>query len=104
MLFVNIIFYLLLFNDKTFIYFLQTEALVGASAEVEKVTQTSNPKNSDDIMSVLLAHEKRGGDGSALTAAAVKAALPDPSDSSDGEQSHDESPTSPDGINILTYY
>lgn len=54
-------------------------------------------------MSVLLAHEKRGGDGNALTAAAVKAALPDPSDSSDGEQSRDESPTSPDG-NYKKFY
>ncbi|XP_014276470.1 general transcription factor IIE subunit 1 [Halyomorpha halys] len=79
----------------------QTEALVGASAEVEKATTTSNPKNSDDIMSVLLAHEKRGGDGTALTAAAVKAALPDPSDSSDGEQSRDESPTSPDVAEMM---
>ncbi|CAH1401859.1 unnamed protein product [Nezara viridula] len=79
----------------------QTEALVGASSEVEKATTTSNPKNSDDIMSVLLAHEKRGGDGNALTAAAVKAALPDPSDSSDGEQSRDESPTSPDVAEMM---
>ncbi|XP_014251143.1 general transcription factor IIE subunit 1 [Cimex lectularius] len=65
----------------------QTEALVGASAEVEKAV--SNPKNSDDIMSVLLAHEKKG-DG-AMTAAAVKAAMPDNSDSSDDEQSKADS-------------
>jgi len=74
----------------------QTEALVGASQEAEKGNAVPT-KGGDDIMSVLLAHEKRGGDGgaTAMTAAAIKAALPD-SDSSDDEQSNEKSVESPD--------
>ncbi|XP_073981525.1 transcription factor IIEalpha [Rhodnius prolixus] len=69
----------------------QTEALVGVSAEAEK-TIVNNPKNNDDIMSVLLAHEKRG-DGT-VSSASVKATHPDASDSSDGEHSKEDSPES----------
>uniref|UniRef100_A0A023F9G6 General transcription factor IIE subunit 1 n=1 Tax=Triatoma infestans TaxID=30076 RepID=A0A023F9G6_TRIIF len=69
----------------------QTEALVGVSAEAEK-TIVNNPKNNDDIMSVLLAHEKRG-DGT-VSSASMKATHPDGSDSSDGEHSKDDSPES----------
>ena len=61
----------------------------------------TNPKGSDDIMSVLLAHEKRGGAAgnvSVSNSAAIKSVLPDAgSDSSDGEQSKEESNPSPEG-------
>lgn len=49
----------------------------------------SVPKSHEDIMSVLLAHEKRGGSAIGSTAAAVKAVIPGQTDSA-SESSGDE--------------
>ncbi|KAL1131769.1 hypothetical protein AAG570_011382 [Ranatra chinensis] len=76
----------------------QTEALVDASMEAERATPVVNQKNSDDIMSVLLAHEKRTGGGGSLPGSVSSA---NASDSSDGEHSKEESPTSPDVVGVM---
>lgn len=80
----------------------QAEALIGASAEAEKATTGSGGKaagtGGEDIMSVLLAHERRGG-STANVGAAVKAVLPPDSgsESSDDEFGmKDASAASPD--------
>lgn len=80
----------------------QAEALIGASAEAEKATTVSGGKaaatGGEDIMSVLLAHERRGG-STPNVGAAVKAVLPPDSgsESSDDEFGmKDASAASPD--------
>lgn len=61
----------------------QESILDKAAATATNTTTTSN-KQGEDIMSVLLAHEKKGGTN---TANAVKAVLPqESSDSSDNEE------------------
>ncbi|EFN87330.1 general transcription factor IIE subunit 1 [Harpegnathos saltator] len=60
------------------------ESILDKAAATATNTTTVNNKQGDDIMSVLLAHEKRG---STNTSAAVKAAFPqDSSDSSENEE------------------
>ncbi|XP_046664932.1 general transcription factor IIE subunit 1 [Homalodisca vitripennis] len=60
----------------------QTEDLLGASAEAEKAAVAKPGGGSgEDIMSVLLAHERRGGSGTAAVGAATKAILPQDSNS-----------------------
>lgn len=67
----------------------QTEDLVGASAEVEKasVKASGGTGAGEDIMQVLLTHERRGGGGGAAASAAAKAIIPQDSgsESSDNE-------------------
>lgn len=58
---------------------------MGASAEVEKAVKPTSG-GAEDIMSVLLAHERRGGSAGAA-AGATKAILPQDSNS---ESSDDE--------------
>lgn len=53
---------------------------MGMETPTEKVS-SSVGKGQEDIMSVLLAHEKRGGGSSLATAAAVKAVIPGQNDS-----------------------
>lgn len=57
----------------------QVEDLVGASAEAEKVGVTKPV--GEDIMSVLLAHERRGTNGGNAGGVAAKAILPQDSGS-----------------------
>ncbi|KAG8306077.1 hypothetical protein J6590_055982 [Homalodisca vitripennis] len=61
---------------------MRTEDLLGASAEAEKAAVAKPGGGSgEDIMSVLLAHERRGGSGTAAVGAATKAILPQDSNS-----------------------
>lgn len=65
----------------------QETILDKAAATATNIT-TTNTKQGDDIMSVLLAHEKKGGTNS--TTSAIKAVLPqESSDSSDNEEVND---------------
>ncbi|KAM0735967.1 General transcription factor IIE subunit 1 [Formica fusca] len=60
------------------------ESILDKAATTATNTNTMNNKQGDDIMSVLLAHEKKGGTNSA---ASIKAVLPqESSDSSDNEE------------------
>lgn len=60
-----------------------------AATATTTTTTSSNHKQGEDIMSVLLAHEKKGGTNNA-NANAVKAVLPqESSDSSDNEEAKD---------------
>lgn len=61
----------------------QDSILDKAAATATNTTATNN-KQGEDIMSVLLAHEKKGGTNSAMS---IKAALPqESSDSSDNDE------------------
>ncbi|KAK0086271.1 hypothetical protein PV325_003470 [Microctonus aethiopoides] len=67
----------------------QNSILDKAAATATTTTTSSNHKQGEDIMSVLLAHEKKGGTNNA-NANAVKAVLPqESSDSSDNEEAKD---------------
>ncbi|KAK0179133.1 hypothetical protein PV327_007952 [Microctonus hyperodae] len=67
----------------------QNSILDKAAATATTTTTSSNNKQGEDIMSVLLAHEKKGGTNNA-NANAVKAVLPqESSDSSDNEEAKD---------------
>ncbi|XP_035722579.1 general transcription factor IIE subunit 1-like [Vespa mandarinia] len=64
------------------------ETILDKAAATATNTTTTNTKQGEDIMSVLLAHEKKGGTNS--TTSAIKAVLPqESSDSSDNEEIND---------------
>lgn len=64
------------------------ETILDKAAATATNTTTTNTKQGEDIMSVLLAHEKKSGTNS--TTSAIKAVLPqESSDSSDNEEIND---------------